>query len=145
MHACRLNVMSGLAGFYLLRDSEDTIAPLLPSGKYEMPIVIQDRVFNTDGTMYFNSTGNSPDDHPYWQPEFFGDTIMVNGLVWPNINVDQGQYRFRLLDGSNARFYNLSFQVGSDPDEYGNPTVCILLWTMSASSVACMHGNLDTP
>ena len=118
----RLNVMSGLAGFYLLRDPEDEIAPLLPSGKYEMPIVIQDRIFNTDGTMYFNSTGNSPADHPYWQPEFFGDTIMVNGKVWPNMNVDQGQYRFRLLDGSNARFYNLSFQVGLDPDPLGNPT-----------------------
>jgi len=119
----RLNVMSGLAGFYLLRDFEDGIAPLLPSGKYEMPIVIQDRIFNNDSTMYFYTEGNSPDDHPYWQPEFFGDTIMVNGKVWPNMNVDQGQYRFRLLDGSNARFYNLSFQVGSLPDALGNPTV----------------------
>ena len=42
-------------------------------------------------------------------PEFFGDTIMVNGLVWPNMNVKQGTYRFRLLDGSNARFYTLGF------------------------------------
>jgi len=115
--------MSGLAGFYLVRDSEDEIAPLLPSGKYEMPIVIQDRIFNNDSTMYFYTEGNSPNDHPYWQPEFFGDTVMINGLVWPNMNVDQGQYRFRLLDGSNARFYNLSFQVGSSPDAFGNPTV----------------------
>jgi len=44
-------------------------------------------------------------------PEFFGNTIMVNGLVWPNMNVDQGQYRFRVLDGSNARFYTFSFWV----------------------------------
>ena len=86
-----------------------------------MPLVIQDRIFMDDGSMYFPSDGNNPDVHPYWQPEFFGDTIMVNGKVWPNMNVDQGQYRFRLLDGSNARFYTLSFsnnmpfiQIGSD-------------------------------
>jgi FtsP/CotA-like multicopper oxidase with cupredoxin domain len=107
----RINVMSGLAGFYLLRDPADPIAPLLPSGKYEMPIVIQDRTFNADGTMWFPTVGLNPNDHPYWMPEFFGDTIMVNGKVWPNLNVDQGQYRFRLLDGSNARFYTLSFWV----------------------------------
>jgi len=117
----RINVMSGLAGFYLLRDPADTVAPLLPSGKYEMPIVIQDRNFYADGSFYFPSDGNNPDVHPYWQPEFFGNTIMVNGLVWPNMNVDRGQYRLRLLDGSNARFYTLSFsnnmpfiQIGSD-------------------------------
>lgn len=117
----RLNVMSGLAGFYLLRDPYDEVAPLLPNGKYEMPLVIQDRIFNEDGTMYFYTVGNSPEDHPYWVPEFFGNVTMVNGKVWPNMNVDQGQYRFRLLDGSNARFYNLSFQVGSQPDAKGNP------------------------
>ena len=111
----RLNVMSGLAGFYLLRDPEgDDIAPLLPSGKYEMPLVIQDRIFKRNGDMFFPSDGVNPDVHPYWQPEFFGDTIMINGLVWPNMNVDQGQYRFRFLEGSNARFYTLSFRVDGD-------------------------------
>jgi FtsP/CotA-like multicopper oxidase with cupredoxin domain len=117
----RLNVMSGLAGFYLLRDPVDEVAPLLPSGKYEVPIVIQDRIFMEDGSMYFPSDGNNPDIHPYWGPEFFGDTIMVNGLVWPNMNVHQGQYRLRLLDGSNARFYTLSFRVKIGEDEVGNP------------------------
>ena len=105
----RINVMSGLAGFYLLRDPSDPIAPLLPNGKYDMPIVIQDRTFLTDGRMYVESEGLNVDVHPYWMPEFFGSTIMVNGEVWPNMNVDRGQYRFRLLDGSNARFYTLSF------------------------------------
>jgi FtsP/CotA-like multicopper oxidase with cupredoxin domain len=107
----RTNVLSGLAGFYLLRDPVDPIAPLLPSGKYEVPLVIQDRIFNTNGSFYFYPTGINP-EHPYWVPEFFGNTIMVNGLVWPNMNVDQGIYRFRLLDGSNARFYTLSFSNG---------------------------------
>ena len=105
----RLNVMSGLAGFYEIKDPKDKIAPLLPSGKYDIPLAIQDRNFLSDGSLYFPSEGINPTIHPYWNPEFFGDVIMVNGKVWPNMNVDQGQYRFRLLDGSNARFYNLSF------------------------------------
>ncbi len=105
----RINVLSGLAGFYLLRDASDPIAPLLPTGKYEVPLAIQDRIFNTDGSIYFPAEGNNPDINPYWLPEYFGDTIMVNGLVWPNMNVDKAQYMFRLLDGSNARFYTLSF------------------------------------
>jgi spore coat protein A len=105
----RLNVMSGLAGFYLLRDPADTVAPLLPSDEYEVPLVIQDRVFLRNGDMYFPLDAVNPDVHPYWGPEFFGNTIIVNGLVWPNMNVDQGQYRFRFLEGSNARFYTLSF------------------------------------
>jgi FtsP/CotA-like multicopper oxidase with cupredoxin domain len=113
----RINVMSGLAGFYLLRDLIDPIGRLLPSGKYEVPLAIQDRSFNLDGSLWFPSQGQNPDIHPYWYPEFFGDTIMVNGKVWPNLNVDRGQYRFRLLDGSNARFYNLTFTVQST-----NPT-----------------------
>ena len=59
--------------------------------------------------------------HPYWVNTFLGNTIMVNGKVWPNMNVDRGQYRLRILNGSNSRFYNLSFsngmsfiQIGSD-------------------------------
>ena len=107
----RINVMSGLAGFYLLRDPDaDTIAPLLPSGECEMPLVIQDRTFDINGQFFFPAVGLNP-EHPYWLPEFFGDTIMVNGLVWPNMDVKQGAYRFRLLDGSNARFYTISFWI----------------------------------
>jgi len=117
----RINVMSGLAGFYLLRDSTDTVASTyLPPKQYEMPLAIQDRIFDVNGQLYFPAVGLNP-DHPYWVPEFFGNTIMVNGLVWPNMNVKQGVYRFRLLDGSNARFYTLSFSnkmpftiIGSD-------------------------------
>lgn len=125
----RLNVYAGLAGFYLLRDGEqykyDSFYPEgslhLPSGKYEIPLVIQDRMFNTDGTLLFPSEGVNPNIHPYWNPEFFGDTIMVNGKVWPNLNVERRQYRYRLLNGSNARFYEMKFsnempfiQIGTD-------------------------------
>ena len=116
----RLNVMSGLAGFYLLRDPADALGYVLPNKEYEMPIVIQDRIFQSDGSFYFPAgelEGEfvpNPDVHPYWSPEFFGDTIMVNGLVWPNMNVDKAMYRLRLLDGSNARFYTLSFVTDTD-------------------------------
>jgi spore coat protein A, manganese oxidase len=105
----RINVMSGLAGFYLLRDPKDLLGYTLPSGAYEVPLAIQDRTFNPDGSFNFpDDQATNPDVHPYWSPEFFGDTIMVNGLVWPNMDVSRTSYRFRLLDGSNARFYTLS-------------------------------------
>lgn len=123
----RLNVMSGLAGYYLLRDPADATGAVLPTGKYDMPIVIQDRSFLSDGSFNFPSQGIT-DAHPYWVPEFFGDTIMVNGLVWPNMDVDQGVYRLRLLDGSNARFYTLSFVA--DP---GTLNETILPFTQIAS------------
>jgi FtsP/CotA-like multicopper oxidase with cupredoxin domain len=120
----RLNVLMGLAGFYLLRDLDnplDATGSILPKNQYEIPLVIQDRSFNTNGSFNFPTIGDNPDIHPYWQPEFFGDVIMVNGKVWPNLNVEKRQYRFRVLNGSNARFYELGFsnnmefiQIGSD-------------------------------
>jgi spore coat protein A len=110
----RINVMSGLAGFYLLTDPcDEEVTPLLPSGEYDMPLVFQDRNFLNDGSFYFPADeAPNPDVHPYWSPEFFGNVSMVDGLVWPNMNVKQGVYRLRLLDGSNARFYNLQFENG---------------------------------
>jgi FtsP/CotA-like multicopper oxidase with cupredoxin domain len=110
----RINVMSGLAGFYLLRDPTMTFDQYMTTnfvyGVNEIPLAIQDRSFNLDGTFFFDTVGINPTMHPYWMPEFFGNTIMVNGNVWPNLNVDQGWYRFRLLDGSNARFYTISLK-----------------------------------
>lgn len=112
----------------MLRDPQDKLensmgnsAPVLPSGKYEVPLVIQDRSFNKDGSFYFGAEGVNPSIHPFWEPEFFGNTIMVNGKVWPNFNVERREYRFRVLNGSNARFYHLTLsnlktftQIGSD-------------------------------
>jgi spore coat protein A len=106
--------------------SSDYVASSLPSGSYEMPLVIQDRTFYSDGSLYFPTVGTNPDINPYWQMSFLGNTIMVDGKVWPNMNVSRGQYRFRLLDASNSRIYSLSFvetetnttlpftQIGSD-------------------------------
>ncbi len=121
----RLNVMSGLAGFWLIRDPCDPIANKLPTGKYDIPIAIQDRSFNTDGSMWFPSEGNVPDVHPYWNPEFFGNTIMVNGKVWPNLNVDRGQYFFRMPRWFKRKI--LQHKLNSS----GNRTSC------------CIHRNHD--
>jgi FtsP/CotA-like multicopper oxidase with cupredoxin domain len=94
----RLNVYMGLAGLYLLRDAvEDAIS--LPRGQYEIPLVIQDRSFNPDGTLKYPSL---------WMDHFFGDKVMVNGKVWPYFDVQRGKYLFRILNGSTSRVYTLS-------------------------------------
>jgi FtsP/CotA-like multicopper oxidase with cupredoxin domain len=114
----RLNVVAGLAGVYLVRDAFDTgLAdnPLgLPSGDYEIPLVLQDRSFHADGTFAYPTgpfAGSTAPDYPdQWAPEFFGDVATVNGRAWPTLDVDRAIYRFRLLNGSNSRFYRLSWR-----------------------------------
>jgi len=123
----RLNVFAGLAGFYLLRDNNES-ALRLPGNSvtdnraYEREIVIQDRSFDVNGQLVFPSAGLNPTVHPFWIPEYFGDVIVVNGKAWPYVDVEPRRYRFRLLNGSNARFYILKFsdnktsfwQIGTD-------------------------------
>nr|WP_315024523.1 multicopper oxidase [uncultured Aminipila sp.] len=133
----RENVYMGLAGFYLLRDPHNPLDGKhseLPKGKYEIPIAIQDRSFFDDGSLNFPSVGVNPNIHPYWRPAFIGDTIMVNGKVWPNLNVEPRQYRFRVLNGSNTRFYNLAFsnqmpfiQIGTDGGYLPKPVQLVSL------------------
>ena len=99
----RLNVYMGLAGMYLIRDAvEDALD--LPGGGYEVPLILQDRKFNPDGSLFYP---------PTWQDHFFGDKVMVNGKVWPYLDVDQGKYRFRVLNGSGSRVYTLSLNPPS--------------------------------
>ena len=94
----RLNVYEGLAGYYLIRDNNEKQAKL-PDGANEIPLVIQDRSFTQDGQLAY------PTD---WQCHFFGDTALVNGKVWPYLDVEPRRYRFRILNGSNTRSYSLS-------------------------------------
>jgi spore coat protein A, manganese oxidase len=110
----RLNVYAGLAGFYLLRDPGNE-PPGLPSGAYEVPIAIQDRMLTPEGELYYPNEGDN-EEHPVWVPEFFGDIIVVNGKAWPYLNVEPRKYRFRFLNGSNARFYALKLtgEAGAD-------------------------------
>ena len=72
-----------------------------------MGLAIQDRMFTTEGQLWYPNEGES-EVHPIWIPEFFGDVMLVNGKVWPYLNVEPRKYRFRMLNGSQARFYSLS-------------------------------------
>jgi len=101
----RLNVYAGLAGFYFIRDNEED-ALNLPSGPYEIPLMIQDRKFGVDGSLLYPPAKNGT--HPMWMQEFFGDTICVNGKAAPFLEVEPRKYRFRMVNGSNSRFYHLT-------------------------------------
>ena len=152
----RLNVYAGPAGFFLLRGGDNDLpdgvlpgpAPQLgdaPDAKYyEIPIAIQDRSFNEDGSLFYpdsraffegvepdelqiplmpelTASGAPSDVAPIWVPEFFGDTMVVNGRTWPYLEVEQRRYRLRLLNGCNARFLLLEmdgelpfYQIGAE-------------------------------
>src|SRR5215216_1888064 len=139
----RLNVYAGPAGFYIVRGGASGDGSVIdtrfgtravlpgpapkegdqfPSHKayYEIPIAIQDRSFNEDGSLFypdsrafFDSFAGpyipETDISPIWNPEFFGNTIMVNGNTWPYLNVEQRRYRFRFLNGCDSRFLILDF------------------------------------
>ncbi len=135
----RLNVMGGVAAFYFLRDAQDTGKagnPLkLPAGAQEVELVIQDRSFDTNGQLLYDDPlqTTNPAVHPFWRPEFFGDVITVNGKSWPFLNVEPRRYRLRLLNGSNARVYNLALQKS---DGTAGPAI----WQIGTDG-----GRLDAP
>src|SRR6266511_2843331 len=116
--ATRLNVFAGLAAAYLLRDQFDT------GGAYEVPLVIQDRQFNPDGTLLYPT---SDIEGVTWIGEYFGDVMLVNGKVWPFLNVEPRLYRFRILNGCNARILNLGlggvrmWQIGAEGGLWDRP------------------------
>jgi spore coat protein A len=119
--ATRLNVFAGLAAGYILRDEFDTGSepnPIgIPGGAYEVPLVIQDRQFNPDGTFLYPT---SDIEGVTWIGEYFGDVMLVNGKVWPFLDVEPRMYRFRILNGCNARILNLDiggpnfWQIGAE-------------------------------
>ena len=117
----RLNVFAGLAAAYIIRDEFDTGTepnPIgIPGGAYEIPLVVQDRQINADGTLLYPT---SDIDGVTWIGEYFGDVMLVNGKVWPFLNVEPRMYRFRILNGCNARILNLNlggaplWQIGAE-------------------------------
>jgi len=134
----RLNVYAGPAGFYLLRGGPADLppgtlpgpAPAMgdPTGMkyFEIPIAIQDRSFHRDGSLFFPDSRTFFDEFegpyipdsdisPIWNPEFFGNTMVVNGRTWPVLEVEPRRYRFRLLNGCNSRF--LILKMVSNPLE----------------------------
>jgi len=111
----RLNVFAGLAGLYFVRDAvEDSLA--IPKGKYEVPLMFQDRFFNADGSLNYpvQDPGVMPPIPPIWIPEFFGDTALVNGKVFPYLEVEPRKYRFRMLNACNARFLHMTLVNSHD-------------------------------
>jgi FtsP/CotA-like multicopper oxidase with cupredoxin domain len=153
----RLNVYAGPAGFFLVRggpegdkailDSRTGTTAVLPSPApkegdafpsnktyYEIPIAVQDRAFNSNGSLFYPDSRvffdgyagpyiPETDVSPIWNPEFFGNMIMVNGNTWPFQTVQQRRYRLRFLNGCQSRFLILDFssipgvqvwQIGSE-------------------------------
>ncbi len=162
MGMTRTNVYAGPAGFYLIRGNEKDKLIDKSTGKeavlpgadqaattndkvYEIPIVMQDRTFNTDGSLFYPDSRYEFDefDGPYspisdiapiWNPEFFGDSIVVNGNTWPFLNVEKKRYRFRFLNGSQARVFILSLKNKT------NPSINISFWQIGSDG-----GFLDKP
>ncbi|WP_270181107.1 multicopper oxidase family protein [Alkalihalobacillus sp. CinArs1] len=136
MGITRLNIYAGLAGMYIVHDEVELSLPL-PRGEYEIPLIIQDRSFHDDGSLYYPSEPTPPVEgvDPSVIPDFFGKTNLVNGKVWPYLEVEPRKYRFRILNGANARFYGLSLsnglpfvQIGTDQGLLEHPvTVPYLL------------------
>jgi FtsP/CotA-like multicopper oxidase with cupredoxin domain len=160
----RLNVYAGPAGFYLLRGGPgDQVTGTLPGPApapgdtggpyYEIPIAIQDRSFNDDGSLFFPDNraffegvslldlqipfipelainGLPSDIAPIWNPESFGNMIVVNGKTWPYLEVEQRRYRFRFLNGTLARFLILTTDTDNNPVNGITPRVTF--WQIGA-------------
>jgi FtsP/CotA-like multicopper oxidase with cupredoxin domain len=123
----RLDVGMGLNGFTILRDPESPIdfpppgqPNVLPTGEFEVQMIVGDRSFRTDGSVFYptaqeqppGTLGANPDVNPYWMLNIDGDVNIVNGRVWPNFDVKRALYRFRILVASNQRFYDFRFSNG---------------------------------
>lgn len=133
----RLNVMAGLAGFYLLIDPDEDayIADAnpgkgLPGLAYTAGLAIQDRDFFADGSVDYPTVPDPGSGHTHWVPEYIANTACVNGKAMPYFEVEPRRYRFRVLNGSQARFYKLKLSnagtitvLGSDGGYLAAPSV----------------------
>jgi FtsP/CotA-like multicopper oxidase with cupredoxin domain len=137
-----------------------------PLGEYtEIPIVIQDRSFNANGSLYYPDNraffegldpnklqipfipdiacdGLPSDVSPIWNPEFFGNMMVVNGFTWPKLEVEQRRYRFRFLNGCNSRFLVLKMTKNprTNNDGFNVPDPNIRFWQIGAE-----QGFLPSP
>jgi spore coat protein A, manganese oxidase len=132
----RLNVYAGPAGFDLIRGGDFDTEPVVLPGPapalggppetrhYEVPLAIQDRSFHEDGSLFYPDSRAFFDEFegpyipdgdvpPIWNPEFFADTMVVNGNTWPVLEVEPRRYWFRILNGSNGRFLILKLVTGN--------------------------------
>jgi polyvinyl alcohol dehydrogenase (cytochrome) len=135
MGITRSNVYLGLAGFYIIRSPSLESKMNLPSGTLELPLMIQDKIVAKDSTgqpyLYY------PDS---WQMQFYGEVMMVNGKIWPYVNVQPARYRLRILNASNGRFLHLrfsnttvNFNVYGNDQGYMNSVATVPALTLSPS------------
>jgi spore coat protein A, manganese oxidase len=95
IHQTSTNAYMGLAGMYRMFDPQERALPL-PKGKYDVPLIVADRTFDSNGQLFFEIAGNQGQ---------MGNVNLVNGVPWPVMQVERRKYRFRILNGSISRSY----------------------------------------
>ncbi|MGR6974247.1 multicopper oxidase family protein [Streptomyces cynarae] len=120
MAVTRWNVMAGLQGMYVIRDDEEDSLGL-PGGRYEVPLLLADRNLETDADgnltgRLLHKTAIIQSEPLLWLRGFTGPFTMVNGTIWPYLDVEARWYRFRVVNGANTRQYRLALV-----DEDGKP------------------------
>lgn len=134
MGLTRINLLAGLIGAYVIREPRIESLLNLPKGEhFDRHLIIADRSFYSNGSIYIDPVGDNPDIHPVWQPEYIGDAITVNGKIWPYLSVQRRKYRFRIMNAGNARYYNMTLSnrtftlpftvIGSDNSYLPAPVV----------------------
>ncbi|HKH11464.1 MAG TPA: multicopper oxidase family protein [Rubrobacter sp.] len=106
VHHTAENAYMGLAAQYHLHDEQELSLPI-PHGKYDVPLTIKDAIFGTDGQLIFDD-GSSRGGHD----SLMGDVVLANGAPWPVMKVERRKYRFRILNASISRGYDLALSSG---------------------------------
>ncbi|MFE3599721.1 multicopper oxidase family protein [Streptomyces sp. NPDC059142] len=118
-------VWRGLAGFFLIRDDDEQQLPL-PDGERDIPLMICDRSFEEDGSFWYPSLDPTLKGEPGVENAYMegvmGDVTLINGAPWPELEIDAARYRFRLLNASNARRYQLKLEPGGPLTQIGSDT-----------------------
>ena len=107
------HVYMGLAAFYLLWDDFENSLPL-PKGANDVPLLLQDRLFNTDNSLNYPLTDSTV------KTGVIGNTLLVNGTVQPYFRVANRKMRFRILNGSNSRIYKVALSTGDSLVQIGS-------------------------
>lgn len=102
VHHTAQNAYMGCAALYWTRDELEASLPV-PKGRYEIPLIIQDKIFATNGNFIYDDDG---------EDNLYGDVILVNGRPWPRMRVERRKYRLRFLNASLSRGYNLALDSG---------------------------------
>jgi spore coat protein A, manganese oxidase len=92
----------GLAAMYVIHDELEQSLPI-PHGRYDVPVVLKDAMFTSRGALIFDDHGENG---------LFGDVVLVNGRPWPAMPVERRKYRFRFLNASVSRSFDLALDSG---------------------------------